>query len=184
MVLDENTMKLPITDQFLWDMYGFMEKAGDAVDFMFFTTSVQKGRIMTGGENPIFKKYRKDMGAKRFSNFIYKLKVNNFIKVKSLEGKQGVVLTKEGISKAIKSSFKTDNTNKRKDGKWIMIIFDIPKHNYKSRNLLMSVLKNLGYKILQHSVWVCPFDVSGKTEAALQFYALDRYVKIFLIEEL
>ena len=42
----------------------------------------------------------------------------------------------------------------------------------------------LEYKMFQQSVWISPFDISDKTEKLLQMYALDKYVKIFLIEEL
>ena len=65
-----------------------------------------------------------------------------------------------------------------------MVIFDIPQTHKKARNLLRSVLKNLGYKMFQQSVWVTPYDVSEKTETLLQHYSLDKYVKIFLTEDL
>ncbi|OGZ63303.1 MAG: CRISPR-associated endonuclease Cas2, partial [Candidatus Staskawiczbacteria bacterium RIFCSPHIGHO2_01_FULL_36_16] len=85
----------------------------------------------------------------------------------------------------LKSSFKFSETRKRrKDGKYIMLIFDVPVKNIKARNLLRSVLQNLGYKLFQQSVWICPFDVFEKTEKLLQMYSLEKYVKLFLIEEL
>ena len=65
-----------------------------------------------------------------------------------------------------------------------MLIFDMPARNRKARNLLRSILQNLGYKMFQQSVWITPYDVSEKTESYLQMYSLDRYVKIFLIEEI
>src|SRR3989344_6532541 len=131
-------MKIPITDQFLWDMYIVLEKAGSVVDFMFFTPYWEKGRILTGGQNPVFEKYRKEKGYKEFAKLIYYLKRNNYIKVKSLEGKQGIMLTKEGISKALRASFLADGGQKRKDGKWIMLVFDIPQKHKKARILLRS----------------------------------------------
>ena len=176
-------MKLPITDQFLWDMYSFFEKT-DKVRSFIFARPYEKVNMLFDLKNPIFRKYKKEMGARKFSKLIYYLKTNNIIKAKNLEGKKGVIITKKGFSKLMNASFKIETNVKRKDGKWIMIIFDIPKYRQKSRNLLRSVLKNLGYKILQHSVWVCPFDVSEKTEKLLQYYQLDQYVKVFLIEEL
>ena len=65
-----------------------------------------------------------------------------------------------------------------------MIIFDVPEKHRKSRNLLRSILSNLGYKLFQQSVWITPYDVSEKSETLLQMYSLDKYVKIFLIEEI
>jgi|SRR3989344_5458432 len=176
-------MRLPITDKFLWDAYKVARFSGRAVHFMFFTTYIQKARIMGGGQNPVFEKYRKQMGEQKFSKLIYYLKRNNYIQAKALENKRGFILTKEGISKALKASFQAEEKKKRKDGKWAMIIFDVPQKHQKARNLLKSILLNLGYKLLQQSVWVTPYDVSKSTEELLQMYDLEKYVKIFLIEE-
>ena len=173
-------MKVPITDKFLWDIYNLLEKAGNAVDFILNPHAI---KFMPGIKNPIFDKYKKEKGSKEFSKFIYYLKINNYIKIKNLEGKKTIILTKKGISKAFKASFKIEKRIKRKDGKWIMIIFDIPQKHRKSRILLKSILKNLDYKMFQQSVWITPYDVSSKTEQLLQMYSLDEYVKIFLVEE-
>ncbi len=176
-------IKLPITDKFLWDLYCFIEKADDVVDFMF-SNKYRQASILRGDENPVFKQYRRKMGRIGFNTLIYRLKKNNFIKSKNLQGKSGVIITKEGFDKILKTSFKAKERNKRKDGKWIMITFDIPEKHKKARALLRSILKNLGFKIFQQSVWITPYDVSEKTERLLQSYSLDRYVRIFLIEEM
>ncbi len=176
-------MRLPITDQFMWDLYKYIEKADDVVNFLS-SNKYRKASIMTGGVNPIFAKYRHDMGKRKFDKLVYYLKSNNIIKVASLQGNQTVMITKSGMSKVLKASFTMEGKSKRKDGKWIMVIFDVPQKHPKARELLRSTLRNLGYKIFQQSVWVCPYDISEKTEKLLQFYALDRYVKIFLVEKM
>ena len=178
-------MKTPITDQFLWDVYNVLEKTGDIAHFLF-----RRRRTfydLYGSQNPLIKKYRKLRNKQQFNKLIYNLKKNNYIKIKSLEGKQAIVLTHKGIDKALRARFKIEGIQekkKRKDGKWIMIIFDVPEAYKKSRELLRSILQNLGYKIFQKSVWVTPYDVSEKTEELLQFYNLEKYVRIFLIEEI
>lgn len=175
-------MKLPVTDQFLWDVYNAISRTGGVARVTFPTNlSMQH---MLYGENPVFKKYRKDKNSREFSRFIYYLKRKNYIKVKSIQGKSGIILTKEGIGKALKASFVMDKKEKREDGKWTMLIFDMPARNKQRRNLLRSILQNLGYKMFQQSVWITPYNVSKKTESYLQMYSLDRYVKIFLIEEI
>ncbi|MBI1866388.1 MAG: CRISPR-associated endonuclease Cas2 [Candidatus Staskawiczbacteria bacterium] len=98
-----------------------------------------------------------------------------------------MILTKKGVHKALKASFKIENASKkkkRKDGKWIMVIFDIPKKNEKKRGILRSVLQDLGYKMFQKSVWISPYDVFERTEKLLQFYSLDAFVRILLVEEI
>ncbi len=175
-------MKLSVTDKFLWDVYSVLNKAGNVIDFV--TKQPTMANYSPGIKNPIFDKYKQDKNKAKFSKLIYRLKINNYIKVKSLENKQAIMLTKEGLSKALKASFIIEEKKKRKDGKWTMLIFDVPEKYRKSRNLLRSILRNLGYKIFQQSVWITPYNVSEKTEKLLQIYNLDEFVKIFLVEEL
>lgn len=174
-------MKIPITDQFLWDLYAFLEKVGD-VGHAVFRQRRTMGDIYP--ENPIIAKYRHMQDANQFAWLVKYLKQHNYIKVENLKGRQAIMLTKRGIDKALMASFKADKQLKRKDGKWVMIIFDIPQKHPKARLLLRSVLKNLEYKMFQQSVWVTPYDVTDKTETLLQHYNLDKYVRVFLIEEL
>lgn len=175
-------MKMPVIDQFLWDAYSLFEKTAKARDIIFAPRHA-KLDVLLGLGNPVFIKYKNEMGEQKFSKLIYYLKQNNYIRAKALENKKGLMLTKEGISKALKASFQAGEKQKRKDGKWAMIIFDVPQKHPKARNLLKSILVNLGYKLLQHSVWVTPYDVSKTTEELLQLHDLERYVKIFLIKE-
>ena len=177
-------MKVLITDKFLWDIYKYLEEIGSVI------RSIPKKRQdfynLGDMNNPIFEKYRKERSQRQFSDFIRWLKEKNYIKVANLKGKEAIMLTKKGIDRAIIARFKAEEKKlqKRKDGKWIMIIFDIPKEHNKSRNLLRSILQNLEYKMFQQSVWVSPYDISDKTEELLQFYNLDEFVRIFLIEKL
>lgn len=175
-------MKLPITDQFL---LGLLEGTSDAAHFILKRRRTF-GDLLPGPKNPFYEKYRKLKNRQRFNKLIYYLKKNNFIKVKNLQGNEAVLLTKKGKDKAMKASFKIVNSRqkKRKDGKWIMIIFDIPQRQKSQRTLLRSVLINLGYKLFQQSVWVTPFDVFDQTERSLQFYCIDKYIRIFLVDEL
>ena len=175
-------MKFSITDQFLLHLL----EAGSNTAHFIFRRRKTFGDLMPGPKNPSFEMYRKFKNKQAFNKLIYYLKKNNFIRVENLKGKQAVLLTKKGKDKAIKVSFKIEDgkQTKRKDGKWIMIIFDIPQSRKRDRVLLRSALKNLGYKLFQHSVCVTPYDVSEKTERSLQFYSLDKYVRIFLVDEL
>lgn len=177
-------MKKFVTDQFLLDMvYPFVDVAGDVVDFLL-SNKYRQIHIMFGTDNPVIRKYKKDARAKHFNQFVYYLKKKNYVKAVSLQNKTALMLTKEGFNRVLKASFKMAEKNKRKDGKWIMIAFDVPQKHFKARNLLRSILQNLGYKMFQQSVWVTPYDVSEKTERLLQFYSLEKYVKIFLVEEM
>lgn len=178
-------MKLPITDQFLWDMCKFLDNTEDAFRFIFHPAR-NWSEVSISSDDPIYRKYRKVLKSEQLKKLIYYLKKNNFIRAENLNGKKAIVMDKKGFEKITKIYFKTidQSKTKRKDGKWIMIIFDVPEKWRKSRDLLRSILRNLGYKMFQQSVWVTPYDVSEKTEHLLQMYNLDEFVKIFLIEKI
>jgi len=174
-------MKIPITDQFLFDIYKYLEKGNSTVDFLLMRPTMRN--YLPGYKNPIFKKYRDIKNRNKFNRLVYYLKTKGYIKVKNLENKKTIILTKKGIDKALITSFKSGEGKLRKDGKWIMVIFDVPEKFRKSRNLLRSILHNLGYKIFQQSVWITPYDVLERTEKLIAMHSLDEYVKIFLIEK-
>lgn len=177
-------MKLKITDKFLWEVYrNVVSPTEDVVNFLL-TNKYRQINLLFGKENPVFKKYRKEKGAKEFAKLLYYLKTRNYIEIKNLENKKAIILTKEGFQKVLKASFIAGDKEKRRDGKWVMLIFDVPQRYKKSRDLLMDILDNLGYKMFQQSVWVTPYDVSNKTEKLLQFHSLEKFVKIFIVEEL
>ena len=174
-------MKMPITDEFLRDI---LEVAGAAGDVLLTPHTAKRWSILLGTESPIVQKYRESRNRQRFDQLIYYLKRKNYIQVKRLKGKRAVMLTPRGFSRSIASKFIFEKRKKRKDGKWIMVAFDVPQNHRKARALLTSILKNLGYQIFQQSNWVTPYDVSEQTEQLFQMHDLDRYVKIFLIEKL
>lgn len=174
-------MKLPFTDKFLWEMYDLLGKGGDLYYFI-------APRTMKEACCPELRrlryKYNKKQSKEHFSQFIYYLKKKGYIKIKNLENKKGVLLTKRGVKKALRAKFKTKGREKRKDEKWQMVIFDVPEKKRKARDLFRENLNFLGYKMLQQSVWVSPYDVLKETETMIRENNLDSYVKIFLIEEI
>lgn len=43
--------------------------------------------------------------------------------------------------------------------KWIIVIFDIEETSRKQRNMLRNMLKNIGFGMLQQSVWITPLPI-------------------------
>lgn len=55
-----------------------------------------------------------------------------------------------------KSSLK--NQKRRWDGRWRMVVFDVPERRRSVRNRLRAVMSEIGFMRLQDSVWVYPYD--------------------------
>ena len=50
------------------------------------------------------------------------------------------------------------NQKKKWDGRWRMIVFDVPERRRRVRNRLRAVMGEIGFVRLQDSVWVYPYD--------------------------
>lgn len=47
---------------------------------------------------------------------------------------------------------------KRWDGKWRMLIFDVPEKRKQVRRRIRTILHSIGFRRLQDSVWIYPYD--------------------------
>lgn len=174
-------MKLPVTEKFLLDVYNHIEKIDKTFDLFAHRTMKD---VCCPALYDLKNQYKRKQTKQQFSQLIYYLKKNGYIKIKNLEQNEGVVLTKKGAEKVLKARLKIKDKKKRSDEKWQMIIFDIPEKKRYLRNLLREKLLLLKYKMLQRSIWICPYDVQRETEFILRKYSLDPYVKLFLIKEI
>lgn len=80
-------------------------------------------------------------------------------------------LAEKGILEFIK--FGLREKQKNWDGKWRMVIFDISEEKRKKRDFLRTRLKWLGYKELQKSVWIFPYDIKRDIEELLTIFKYD-----------
>jgi hypothetical protein len=174
-------MKIPMTDKFLFELYGFFEKLNKNYKF---TTPLTIKEAIFPDIYRLRREWEQKRDRKNFSRLIYRLKKNGFIKIDNLKNRKAVILTPKGEIKALKTKYKLLDKKQRKDRKWQMLIFDIPENKRFLRDLLREYLYFLGYRMLQRSIWVCPYDVFKETEYFLRKYSLDSFVRLFLIEEL
>jgi len=68
---------------------------------------------------------------------------------------------------------------KQWDEKWRIVIFDVKEKNKTMRDRLRKTLSGLGFKRLQHSVWVYPYPCDDTVELIRQSYNLGRNVLYF-----
>jgi len=175
-------MKLPLTDKFLWDIYLLLEEADEA--FRVFAGPKTWRDVFYPDLARLRREYEKKKGRKRMQNLISYLKKKGYIKIKNLEKKEGVLITRKGAERILKINLKICPRKRRNDGKWIMVIFDIPEEKRLLREIFRERLQTIGYQKLQKSIWVSPFDVFEETERIIRKYGIDTYVRIFLIEEI
>lgn len=177
-------MKLPITDKFLWSVYQFFELTHDVLEppEIFKLKGFSRiGPCLGAGYWRVLEKRRRKRQVSQFINY---LKKKGYIQIKNLDGKSGILLTAKGKDKVLKIKGQFVERKKRKDGKWVMIMYDIPENKKKARHFLRQTLLSLGYQCFQKSIWVSPYDVFKETEEIIRENSLDSFVRVFLIEEI
>ncbi len=108
--------------------------------------------------------------------------------VERLEGGQGeyLRLTKEGRIKA--SSQKLDSreslANPNWDGKWRIILLDLPEARKAEREALRYLLKKAGFIMLKNSAWVSPFPFEFMFENLKKDFGLSTELMIIVTESL
>lgn len=126
----------------------------------------------------------REIDKKRFRDNLNRLKKEGFIKI-YLKGKQGQIeLTDKGKDRVrlfLVKDFEFVYPAKW-DGKWRLIIFDVPNKRRGARDILRFRLKSMGCFQLQESVFVFPFDCKGVIDYIKDLYEIKPYVQYIIAE--
>lgn len=74
--------------------------------------------------------------------------------------------------------------DKKWDGKWRIVVFDVPEKKKKLRNYFRGRLIELGFRKLQESVWISPYNIADTVEELIELCRAKEYVHYLLVEEL
>jgi DNA-binding transcriptional regulator PaaX len=129
---------------------------------------------------------KKMFNQKQIKRSMDSLKNNDLISM-SYEGNKTVIrLTKSGKEKLLK--YKIDDMKikpqKKWDKKWRLVIFDIPKSFGKTRLEFTRKLRDIGFVLLQKSVWVCPYPCEDEIDFLKEAYHVRPFVRIIIAEQI
>jgi len=130
-----------------------------------------------------YRKWREADGI-TFSQNLYYLKKKKLIRSFIKNKEEYLELTAKGKERA-RYYFLKKNILKPKekwDGKWRVVVFDIPEHKRYKRDTVRSWLKNIGLKELQRSVYVFPFDFKKQLDLMIGILIVNRDVKYMVCE--
>ncbi len=181
-------IKLPFTEKFLWDLYNFKNRAGDIINKIiperhglpFSNFNIFRDEWTNKNKN----EYEKKRSRKRFVWLIRRLKQEGYLKTLKIKNESAIVITSKGMERIFKIRLKLTDKKPRKDGKWQMVLFDIPESKRRSRDYFRRALQYLGYQKLQKSIWVCQYDVMQETKNLIKRYSLKEYTEILLIQKI
>ena len=95
---------------------------------------------------------------KEFYNTLFRMNAVELIEKKQ-SGKQLIAkITEAGKLLLVRK-------NPTRDGKWKLVIFDVPEKHKKVRNILRAKLKQLHFKKWQNSIWASPYALDPEIES-------------------
>ena len=175
--LDEDTLESKITKVTL----GVIAVAG-SLGIVFLA-------IGLGNAVQVFSIFKK---SKKYSKTQIKSAMTNLHRQKLIEyisDKNGVTIvriTQKG--KLVLKSFSIDlikiQKPKQWDGKWRLVMFDLPVKYTKARNSLRFKLKQLGFIQFQKSVWIYPYPCLDEILFVADYYNIGKYVEILEVSNL
>src|SRR3989344_4568961 len=123
---------------------------------------------------------------KYFSSFLCKLRSEGLITKDGIEWKitKKVLKKMEALRFFRKKQEIIRNSAILPPGKHLLVIFDIPEVHRKKRALLRWVLCDLGYELIQKSVWMGNRKISKEFLEAAQELDIAKYIEIFEVSKL
>jgi DNA-binding transcriptional regulator PaaX len=119
---------------------------------------------------------------RNFNRSIRKLSDEKLIEEQKLaDGSFKLVLTEKGEKQARRFNSLSGSIDFKKpkswDGKWRIVLFDIPEEDRMFRDILREHLRELGFYKLQHSVFVSPHPFEKPILELVALYSAGSYVR-------
>ncbi|HEY4509839.1 MAG TPA: hypothetical protein VJC15_02530 [Candidatus Paceibacterota bacterium] len=117
---------------------------------------------------------RKKYKPKKMYDAFYQLRREGCIEVEKKNHQIYIRLTEKGRKRAGIYQINDLKIKKAKkwDGKWRLILFDIEELKRIKRDAFRGILKNLGVKPIQQSVWVYPYECRDEIDLLRDFFGL------------
>ena len=123
------------------------------------------------------KKYK----ATQLSQALYYLKKRKIIKIVEMSnGETRIELTEKGRRKKIQYDLERLKipSGDPWDGKWRVLMFDIPESKRTARETLRRKLKDLGFIQFQRSVWIYPYPCQDEIDFVTEYFSVAEYVNL------
>jgi len=91
-------------------------------------------------------------------------------------------LTQKGLLRLLSKFPQIKFHNRTWDGLWRVVIYDIEETSRTLRNLLRSKLRQLGFNLVQRSVWFSPYPIENELERFLKEERLWEKIMVFKTE--
>lgn len=124
----------------------------------------------------------KDVNKTDLGRIIKRLEKQEMLTINEKEGKTFIEITEKGKKRILEYDFENMKiTSKKRDGKWRIIIFDIPEGKKRNRDAFRKKLVQMGCIRLQDSVFVCAFPCKSEIDFLAHYLEISDFVTLATI---
>lgn len=137
--------------------------------------------IALGAAQKIWKEFnRRDLG-----RIIKRLEKQEMIDINKTGDKVRIEITDRGKRRLLEYDFENIELRvKKRDGKWRLVIFDIPEEKKSARDVFRRKLLQLGFIRLQDSVFASAFPCKGEIDFLCHFLEISDYVTLASLDQI
>ncbi len=129
------------------------------------------------------RKKQKSLQRKRYLETVWRMRRTGYLKVIEKNNTLFLALTKKGALEQLIRKAAVEKT-KKWDGKWRLLVYDIPERFHAVRDGFRWLLKKNNFIKLQGSVFVSPYSLNREAISYLTQSGLRQFVKIMKVEEM
>lgn len=127
----------------------------------------------------------KDVNKKDLGRIITRLEKQEMISLKEDGNKIVIEITDKGNKRLLEYDFENiEMKSKRRDGKWRLIIFDIPEEKKRSRDAFGKKLLQLDFLRLQDSVFVSAYPCKNEIDFLTNYLEISDYVTLASLDKI
>ncbi len=129
------------------------------------------------------RKRQNKLERKRYLEALWRMQRAGYLKIVENNKQKFIKLTGKGQLEKLLQKTRIDRSADW-DGKWRVLVFDIPEDFHLKRDSFRALLKRNGFKKLQGSVFVSPYPLNREAIRYLKDSGLKMFIRIMKVEEM
>lgn len=127
----------------------------------------------------------KDVNKSDLGRIIKRLEKQEMISIRHIENKIQIKITDHGKKRLLEYDYEHISLKaKRRDGKWRLIIFDVPENKKRNRDAFVRKLLQFGCIRLQDSVYANAFPCKSEVDFLSHFLEISDYVTVVKLDRI
>ncbi len=161
------------------------QKKSDKVGKKILEILFELGEMLPRPFETPYQHIRRTSGIPRFAynQHVARLKRRGVVMVKGKRVAQTIQLTSKGRLEVLLWKAKLPGS-KSWDGRWRLVMFDIPENSRRVRDRLRALLKRSGFRSLQESVYISPYALNRSALVYLRETGLIHFIRILRVDDI